>query len=327
MPSSLRARYIKAGDGARVAAMMRQISPLHAEVEENLEERIEIAIDQECVVGVVVERVGGETGKPFIVGVTMLGFVRDGFVDQHFAAPTPCLSSTLMRGVNKTSIGHFLSRREQADANLSDGMHQAIVEFAIEPMDMQHPDFGPIMNELFSAYFKFERGYNIKGVFVEADHALDQLVIGTGLKPVTYFDLDGTNEDIIFPLGISRKRCLYRVVREDKSKLSPGMAAFILMTYIRPTFKFTPTEQRLLTNAIDGRTDDEIARSLEVSRDAIKQTWRAIYDHVLDVMPDMLWNAEDEESGSRRGTEKRRRVVSHVSNNLQELRPHYTRRG
>ncbi len=327
MPASLLARYIKAGDGGRIATMMQRISPLHGDVLENLEERIELAIDEECVVGVVVERVGLRDAKPLIVGVTMLGFVKDAFVEQHFASPTPCLSSSLMRGVTKSSIGHFMSRREQAEANLGEGMHQAIVEFSIEPMDMQHADFGPIMNELFSAYFKFERGYNIKGVFVEADQSLDQLVVGTGLRPVTYFDLSGTNEDIVIPAGVGTKRCLYRVSREDKPKLSPGSAAFILLTYIKPTFKFTPTEQRLLAQAIDGKTDDEIARSIEVSRDAIKQSWRTIYDHVLDVMPDLLWNADDEDSGSRRGTEKRRRIVSHVSNNLQELRPHYMRRG
>jgi DNA-binding CsgD family transcriptional regulator len=327
MPGSLLARYIKAGDGERIATMMQRISPLHVDVLENLEERIELAIGEECVVGVVVERIGNHVVEPLIVGVTMLGFVKDGFVEQHFAAPTPCLSSSLMRSVDKSSIGHFMSRKEQAEANLGDGMHQAIVEFSIEPLDMHHPDFAPIMNELFSAYFKFERGYNIKGVFVEADQSLDQLVVGTGLRPVCYFDLSGTNEDIVIPPGIGSKRCLYRVLRQDKPGLSPGSAAFILLTYIKPTFKFTPTEQRLLAQAIDGKTDDEIARNTEVSRDAIKQNWRTIYDHVLDVMPDLLWNADDEENTSRRGTEKRRRIVSHVSNNLQELRPHYMRRG
>ena len=44
----------------------------------------------------------------------------------------------------------------------------------------------------------------------------------------------------------------------------------------------------MLLRAIDGLTDEEIAGTLDVSRDAVKQTWRSIYDHVIQVMPDLV---------------------------------------
>ncbi len=327
MSRVLRARPVRVGDGGFIASMMERITPLHSDVLVDLKGRIEHLIEEEAVIGAVVECIDPKCGPIAIVGTTLLGFVRDSVVEAHFEAASPALSSRLLRTVTRTSTGGFIPRKEQGAANLGEGMHQAIIEFAIDPMDMKHPDFAPVMNELYTAYFKFERGYNIKGVFVESDAELEQLVLGSGLFHHTYLELKGTNEDIIVPPGIGTKRGLYRVTRDQKHKLPPSSAAFIIMTYIQPRLRFTPAEQRLLTLAIDGLTDDDIANELDVSRDALKQTWRTIYDHTTDVMPDVFGLLQTQSPTNRRGGEKRRHIVSYVSNNLQELRPHYNRRG
>jgi hypothetical protein len=326
MARLLRARQLRPGDGKVVGSLMRRITPLHRDVLENLEERLEILIGEGSAIGAIVEEIDRRSQSANIVGTTMLGFVHDDFVTRYFENPEPALCSSALRSVSQNSFGCFMSRKEQARANLGDGMQQIIIEFAIDPMDMQHPDFAPVMNELYSAYFKFERGYNIKGVFVEAQVDLEPLVVGSGLFPIKYMDIGGTNQDIVIPLGASTKRGLYRVTRADKSRLPPSSAAFVVMTYIAPTFQFTPHEQRLLGLAIEGLTDQDISAALDVSRDALKQTWRTIYDHVGDIMPE-LFATNNTLATSGRGTEKRRFVISHVHENPQELRPHHLRRG
>jgi hypothetical protein len=326
MQNSLRARQIAIGDGPFIAQLMRQITPLHRDVYENVESRLEALLEDGAAIGAIVEQIDRKSGKSKIVGTTLLGFVQDQFVEDHFASPQPLLTSILLRSVSNGGIGYFLPRKEQAKANSGEGMEQVILEFAVDPMDTHHPEFAHIMNELYSAYFKFERGYNIKGVFVEASLQFEQLVQGSGLFHHSYHELTGSNQDLMIPAGTGTKRALYRVRRSDKERLPPSCAAFVIMTYIAPSFHFTPSEQRLLTLAIDGNTDQDIAAALGVSRDAIKQTWRSIYDQVATVMPELFEETTENVPQPGRGTEKRRYIVSHVRDNLQELRPHNLRR-
>ena len=326
MSKFLRARPIRVGDGEFIATLMEKITPLHAHVIPTLRQRLERLILEEAAIGVIVESVHRASKATTVVGTTLLGFIRDSFADVHFRSPQPALTSNLLASIGPKSLGYFLTREEQAKANLGNGMHQAIIEFAVEPMDMQDPDFAVVMNELYSAYFKFERGYNIKSVFVEADARLEKLILGSGLLHVCYMDLPRDNASIVVPDSIGTKRGFYRSSRSDIVNLPPSSAAPILMTYIKPTFRFTFKEQRLLSIASDGLTDSEIAEELKISHDAVKQAWRGIYDHVLDVMPEIVSDG-GLEPATGRGLEKRRRIVAYINNNPQELRPHYLRRG
>jgi hypothetical protein len=306
--------------------MMRRVTPLHSSLIARLPQVIDFLAEEDAIIGTVVEAKVGRSSETRLVGATVLGFVSEKTASDYNSAPYPALSSNLLSQVTPKSPGPFLSRKEQAEGNTGDGLEQVIIEFAVDPMDIRHPDFGGIMHELYSSHFQFERGYNVKSVCVEASAALEPLITGTGLSLVKYFDIDGTNEDIEIPSGIGTKRGYYRITRNDMPKLAPSCAAAIIMTYMKPTFRFTPTEQRLLKRSIEGKTDEQIAEALEISRDAVKQTWRTIYDHVLSVMPDIIEDdAEDVLAG--RGSEKRRRIIAHVRNNLQELKPHYARRG
>lgn len=321
----LRARSVRPGDGAAIANMMQKVTPLHTELLDRLPRVLDQLAEEEAVIGTVVESIFGNGREPKIVGSTVLAFVSDKIADNYDSTPFPALSSSLLQMVGKTDTGPFLNRREQADGNTGTGMQQVILEFAVDPMDIRHADFGGIMNELYSAHFQFERGYNVKSVFVEANAALETLITGTGMRPKKKFDLAGSNENITIPASIGTQRGYYKVGREEMPDLPPSCAAAIIMTYMPPTFRFSPTEQRLLKRSVEGKTDEQIAESLGISRDAVKQTWRAIYDHVTDIMPEILQDEADVSSG--RGAEKRRHIVAHVRNNLQELKPHYLRRG
>ncbi len=324
MNKLLRARSVKPGDGLLVSQMMQRVTPLHAELIDRLPGILDQLAEDEAIIGTVVETISAKR-QPEIVGATILSFISDKVAETYEQTPFPALTSNLLMQVEKGSTRPFLNLREQSIGNTQDGMHQVILEFAVEPMDFRHPDFAAIMNELYSAHFMFERGYNVKSVCVEAGKNLEALVIGTGMKPVKDLNLEGGNENIIIPAGVGTKRCFYKVDRSQLNALPPSCAAAIIMTYMRPTFKFTPTEQRLLRKSLLGLTDEQIAADLKISRDAIKQSWRTIYDHVMDVMPELLEIDGDTSSG--RGAEKKRHIIAHVRNNLQELKPHCLRRG
>jgi hypothetical protein len=322
---NVRARSVRPGDGSAIAKMMEKISPLHNQLHPRLGRVIDHLAEEEAIIGTVVETLATRLDQVRIVGSTLHAFVPDEWATDYENSPYPALSSHLFNVVGKTGTGPFLNRRQQAEGNTGSGMEQVILEFAVEPMDLTSPVFGIVMNELYSAHFQFERGYNVKSVFVEANIAHEPLIFGTGMKLKKYLDISGTNEDLRVPPGAGTKRGFYKIARTEANSLPPSCAAAIIMTYMAPTFKFTPNEQRLLKRAIDGGTDEAIADQIGVSRDAIKQTWRTIYDHVLEVMPELL--SDDGEENNGRGSEKRRRIVAHVRTNLQELKPHVLRRG
>jgi hypothetical protein len=323
----LKARALGPGDGASLAKLTRKITPLHGTVFKRLPDIYEKLLAEDAGVGAIVESIDIGTGNATLAGAAYLGFVHDHVVASYLKAPHPALSSSLFMRVTDQSLGPFMNQREQAEGNLGQGLEQIILEFGFGSVEMGHPEFAAVMNELFTAHFAFERGYNIKGISVEASASFDAFMTGTGLRKLMDFDLAGTNLDIVMPIGPVPQRGFYRVVRKDLPSLSPTSAAAIILTYMKPTFRFTPHEQRLLTRAISGLTDEAIAEQLDISRDAVKQSWRTIYDHVLDVMPELLKANETQEKPGGRGSEKRRRIVAHVRGNLQELRPHYQRRG
>ncbi len=322
---NVRARPVAPGDGNAITKMMERLTPLHNDICARLPSIIDHLAEEEAIIGTIVETVATRRAPAHMVGSTMLAFVSDQFASDYCNAPYPALTSHLLRLVGAKDTGVFLNRKQQAEGNTGQGMEQVILEFAVEPMDLASPAFSVVMNELYSAHFQFERGYNVKSVFVEANSAFEPLILGTGMRPQKYFDIAGTNEDLRIPTEAGTKRGFYKVSRSEMASLAPSCAAAIIMTYMAPTFKFTPSEQRLLKRALEGATDDAIATAFDVSRDAVKQTWRGIYDHVLDVMPDMFDDGSEQASG--RGNEKRRRIVAHVRSNLQELKPHHLRRG
>jgi hypothetical protein len=184
----LHARPIQVGDGANISAMMQRVTPLHNDLVARLPAVIDQLAEEEAIIGTVVEARNGR-GPAKIVGVTVLGFVSDDTANDYINSPFPALSSVLLSNVATGSTKPFLGRKEQAEGNLGAGMEKVIIEFAVDPMDLRHPDFGGVMHELYSANFQFERGFNTKAVMVEAAAELEPLITGTGLRPVKYFDM------------------------------------------------------------------------------------------------------------------------------------------
>jgi hypothetical protein len=95
-----------------------------------------------------------------------------------------------------------------------------------------------------------------------------------------------------------------------------------LFDYHPPMLGFSRREQRLLSCAIQGATDEHLAENLGTSLPAVKKTWASIYRRVEDHLPGLM--PESVESGTPagvRGKEKRRRLLAYVREHLEEWRP------
>lgn len=220
----------------------------------------------------------------------------------------------------------FLDRSEQAQGNLDHGLDLVMLDYIQTPMDFTSPEGRRIMTVFFPFFLAVHRGYNLNSMVVEAGAIYEAMALSAGFRLFKKLDLDRAPPLEPLPPNATRQRAVYYFRREMVADTPPSTPVSAAFTYLPPRFRFTAGEQRMLVRAIDGLTDEEIAGTLAISRDAVKQAWRSIYDHVSQVMPDLVERGHAGGEGAR-GQEKRRRIVAYVRDNAQELRPHYLRRG
>jgi hypothetical protein len=89
-----------------------------------------------------------------------------------------------------------------------------------------------------------------------------------------------------------------------------------------PILGLDPSEQRLLTCALPGVTDEQLAATLGISVAVVKKRWVSIYRGLKDRLPDLVPNSfQPDTSMASRGKEKRRRLLAYLREHPEELRP------
>ncbi|QIG46433.1 hypothetical protein G5V57_00875 [Nordella sp. HKS 07] len=314
------------GDGAACARLMRKITALDERLDRNLAEVINDLLEEDRLVGGLIEDCDA-TGEGTIIAATLSAFVSAEFQKSYLAKPWPCLTNWLLKRCLEGATDIFLDRARQAQGNLNRGLDLVMLDYIQTPMDFTSPEGRRIMTVFLPFFLSIHRGYNLNSMIVEAGIMYEQMALSAGFRRYKGIDLDAEPPAEPVPAGAASKRAVYCFQREMVADTPPSTPVSAVFTYLPPRFRFTASEQRMLVRAIDGLTDEEIAGTLDVSRDAVKQTWRSIYDHVTQVMPDLVERGQASGGEGARGQEKRRRIVAYVRDNAQELRPHCLRRG
>jgi DNA-binding CsgD family transcriptional regulator len=87
-----------------------------------------------------------------------------------------------------------------------------------------------------------------------------------------------------------------------------------------PRLGFSVGQQRVLHQALLNRSDTEIASALGISLDAVKKTWRRIYERVTTELP-YLSGVAGNEGRERRAAERRRHLLEYLRHHMEEIRP------
>jgi hypothetical protein len=110
------------------------------------------------------------------------------------------------------------------------------------------------------------------------------------------------------------------VVSAESARAAPYSLAARMYRYQSPVLRLRPAEQALLTAALDGKTDAELSRNLGLSIEAVKKRWISIFGRFDEFKPEIL--SSTGVNDSRRGPQKRHRVVAYIRTHLEELRPY-----
>lgn len=101
-----------------------------------------------------------------------------------------------------------------------------------------------------------------------------------------------------------------------------GSVAGRLFDYHTPVLGLRQTEKQLLAEALNGRTDNELAAKLNLSLPTVKKRWASVFDRVAETRPDLLPDGGPRESQENRGPQKRHRILAYVRAHPEEVRPY-----
>ena len=117
---------------------------------------------------------------------------------------------------------------------------------------------------------------------------------------------------------------VYHVMRTPDVFANPSSGATSLYQHRTPVLGLTDCEQELLTKALGGATDSELADAIGLSVAGVKARWRSIFARFAKVDPGHDGDAVERTS---RGRQKRHHVLSYVRQRPEELWPSRTNLG
>lgn len=273
-------------------------------------------LDSEANSAVVFEETAGPC--PTICAVGISAFVHDDFVRELKTRPfwfAPELARRLSRGDSP-----LLSDRQLREANSCGGLTALVWEGRILPAFQENSE---VYRKLANVFLEVHRGYLWKEVICHQIETVDRLhwsmqIGGLLWDTAAQCYTDRIDRD---PEEIVRNPHVLGLTREIESR-RPGSWVGGLFEYQAPRFGFSRSEQRLLSSALHGGTDQELSDELGISLDTVKKTWRLIYDRVSACSPELVpANLALENGTSERGREKKQHLIAYLRDHLEELRP------
>lgn len=246
-------------------------------------------------------------------------FVTDERADGYHACRTPLIARDLLTDWQRGERP-FLSASEIARANAGAGLNLVV------------PWYGGILNDgepderVYAADYESSRrvfrGWNLRSHTVEV-FPHNQRREGENWGRTMEFRVGEYSPEQLAAAGIPPEQapCVWMARRED-ALTNPAYALTLLFSsYARPIFGFTPHEQRILTLALEGHTDESIARTTGTSSATVKKRLRDVYVKVADAAPPAPALAQPFLNGAR-GAETRRHLLNYLRDHPEELRPY-----
>ena len=272
-------------------------------------------LGREAFMPVVFEELRGSDVR--ILGAGVTAFVADDFMRELKTPPLFWIGPELARRVVRGDCP-LLSDKEVRVANSGAGLNLIVWQIGILPEDLKRPD---VTSAAMTAFIRLHGGFLLKEVIVQPEtmehlHGLRNaggLLLNPADGSYGEFHVSEAHDFLTAPcnIGGTRERVLGQLVSW----------AFPLFVYQPPRCGFSRSEQRLLFSALDGGTDEELAKTLQVSVSAVKKMWHSIYERVGACVPELLPNSVNHVESGERGKEKKHRLLAYLREHPEELRP------
>jgi hypothetical protein len=249
-----------------------------------------------------------------IVGFGFASFVKKDFADAEALNPRPGLNCRIIESV-ACGRSVIASYDEVRNLNTRGELQQVILDTSWKNNSLNPAQRDEVRFLLGRAYQELFAGYVFGRILTELVDALDLWHIeGQRVWLLDRFDAFRLSHP---EATWNSDRALALVTPETMGKDPHSVGSGLFHHRPHPQFAFTLGEQQLLELALEGYDDGSAAKALFVTVPAIKRRWENIFRRVAAIRPDLSPSDGD----GRRGIQKRQRIVAHVRNHPEELRP------
>jgi hypothetical protein len=252
-------------------------------------------------------------------------FVTDNFVERLRANSQPLIGRQLMASTY-TSRPSICTADELARGNANSGVNIFIIHSGLS--DVGGHDVGDPMDgvnfvkaQLLTAFLELHRGYRVSRLMVEAYGQEERLVYeATSFRVLNNYSSFHDWRLLPVPVG-SPRPCLFGISREQVMSMKTHILLSLFTCY-QPACGFSVNEQRLLQEALEGHTDEELALILDISLSAIKKQWIRIFEKTERNLPGLVFRGGMPTGSTVRGLQRRHVLLRAIRSRPEELTPH-----
>jgi hypothetical protein len=243
-----------------------------------------------------------------VVGFGCGVFVSSEFADSQITNPQPDINSRLIAFVR---AGHPVlpTREVVAQSNAGHGIDILILYGSCirnEILNAQQKQ--DALSLLASTFVDWRAGFRLRRIICETadEHARRNVEASVVFQTVADFPEVG--------------RTLHCMNQESANTLSSSYGN-VLFRFSDPVLGLRDSDQQLLTAALHGATDEDLAVELAISPAAVKARWRSAFTRIAESLPELVSDGGGQQEG--RGKQKRHRVLAYMRMHPEELRPYH----
>jgi len=245
-------------------------------------------------------------GLERILGFGACVFVKPEFANRELAEPRPNMNSRIFASI-ASGKSVVLPSSELYSPRSEDGLDVAIL-FGNYHTDMNQEQLREVQMLLPYGFAEVLRGYRLNRILNETVGEVQRAFVqSSGVWRVVQ--------------SFANERVLHILTRQTAFTAS-GSIAQSLFHYEQPTLRLRDTDKHLLSQALDGGSDSELAARLHLSVPSVKKRWQSLFERVTVARPGLLPISEDRLSSDARGPQKRHHILAYVRSHPGELRPY-----
>lgn len=260
-----------------------------------------------------------ETASGFsrTLGAQVACFITDEFAAEIAKPPLKWLGPEI---VNRVLSGPcpILTNAEVPVANSADSLNLMIWPPCFPTEYETNTELRQSSQELFFSMF---RGFNFKRMQTQEIHPMTlSIAVNSGAGYLLGTDPQHSRE-----LGNAESVVLQpHLIEVTRTMVSqqPGTWVSQFFSYRKPEIGFPRSEQRLLSAALHGGTNEELAEQLGISLSAVKKMWASVYLRIeYSGVAHLKFEPNENDDGDR-GREKKQKLLAHLREHPEELRPY-----
>jgi hypothetical protein len=245
-------------------------------------------------------------------------FVTPDFVDAEISNPKPGLKARLIAGIHH-SQDFLLGLSEIRHRNTHTGLDMVLFD-GWRPGMLSEEAASQAYARLSFGFFALHSGLWIKRMItdVKSEAARDWYLATRTWRVISDFEtFYAQNPGVPRVPGHS-----LLLITADDTRAVTGHGITTMFHRKTPELCLRNGDQQFLEIALEGLTDDELARKLGISSSSVKKRWLFLFESVAAIRPEIFPDAKDSPNRTVRGRQKRHLLLAYIRTHPEELAPY-----